>query len=89
MKNGKAIENIKSELSNYVLEDTDTHHHRFHVCSESSDRLYLVSQAVSSGEWQCGCPDWIFRHGKQKNYLCKHLRAIHPALKKIDQLQLG
>lgn len=89
MKNEKAIEGIKNELSDYVLEDTNTHKNRFHVCSESSDRMYLISQAAISGQWQCGCPDWIFRHGKQKNYLCKHLKAILPALKKIEQLQIG
>lgn len=85
----KAIEKIKNELSDTVLEETNTHQHRILIASEKSDRMYTVSQAKSSGEWQCSCHDWIFRHGKQKNYLCKHLRAIHPALKKIDQLQIG
>ena len=85
----QAIEKVLYELSDTVMEDNNTHQHRFAICSQSSDRMYTVAQQKTSGEWQCSCPDWIFRHKSKENYLCKHLKAIHPALKKIDQLQLA
>lgn len=43
---------------------------RMSIRSESSDRMYTVSQNKSGKFWGCSCMGWI-RH---KN--CKHLRAL-------------
>ncbi len=61
------------------LSDNSTHQHRFEICSETSNNMYIVSQAKATGEWQCGCKGWIFkRPGKERT--CKHLRALLPLL---------
>ena len=54
-----------------VLPDSDRYKCRFKVCSESSDRLYLISfdAADGAGYWVCSCPGCITR-GQ-----CKHLTA--------------
>jgi hypothetical protein len=59
------------------LEETGTHKHRFEVNSESSDRVYVVSQRKSTGAWECGCRGWI-RHRH-----CKHLATLQPLLEQI------
>ena len=65
-----------------ALPESGTHANRMEIRSESSDRLYVVSQAKSSGEWQCSCPGWIMkRPGKPRG--CKHLTAMAPALTQI------
>lgn len=43
---------------------------RFEIKSATSNRLYVVAQRKTSGEWCCSCPGWI-RHRH-----CKHLRTI-------------
>ncbi len=43
---------------------------KFFVKSESSDRLYVVSQNIQKRHWGCSCPAWRIRRQ------CKHLRAI-------------
>ena len=62
-----------------ALEENKTHTNRFEIASESSNRLYIISQAKGTGEWQCSCPGWIIkRPGKERT--CKHLRALMPIL---------
>jgi len=53
-----------------LLPDNDQWTNRFHIRSESSDRVYTVAQNKSGGWWGCNCMGWI-RH---KN--CKHLREL-------------
>jgi len=60
-----------------ILPDNKSHTNRFEIQSETSDRIYIVAQAKSSGEWQCGCPGWIY-HRK-----CKHLRSLAPVLAQL------
>jgi len=81
-----SIEEIKSKLSPDVLEDNETHRHRILINSETSDRIYVVAQKKTSGEWQCSCPAWIFGRKKGIKH-CKHLSAVLPQLREIDKLQ--
>lgn len=59
------------------LEESTTHRHRFEINSESSDRVYVVSQRKSTGGWECGCRGWI-RHRH-----CKHIATLQPLLEQI------
>lgn len=43
---------------------------KFQIRSESSNRLYTVSQNIKGRFWGCSCPAWRTRRS------CKHLRAI-------------
>jgi len=66
-----------------ALEDNSQYTNRFEIASESSNRLYVVAQSKSTGEWSCSCPGWIIkRPGKERN--CKHLRALMPILLEAD-----
>lgn len=58
---------ISRELA---LPDTDLWQFRFQVQSESSNRLYTVSQHKKLRHWGCSCPGWK-AHRK-----CKHLEAL-------------
>lgn len=71
------IVHVKSNGKPEILPDNKTHTNRFEIASESSDRIYIVAQAKSSGEWQCGCLGWIY-HRK-----CKHLRSLAPVLAQL------
>lgn len=52
------------------LPDTDQWQYRFEVESESSNRVYIVSQNKNKKHWGCSCPGW-----KSKRR-CKHLTAL-------------
>lgn len=43
---------------------------RFEIRSESSDRIYIVSQNIENRHWGCSCPAWRTRRQ------CKHLAAL-------------
>ena len=43
---------------------------RFEIKSESSNRVYIVSQHKTKRHWGCSCPAWRTRR------MCKHLRAL-------------
>lgn len=43
---------------------------RFEIKSESSDRLYVVSQNKQKRHWACSCPAWRTRRA------CKHLKVL-------------
>lgn len=52
------------------LPDNDKWRFRFNIKSESSNRLYTVSQHKEKKHWGCSCPAWK-RYRK-----CKHLAAL-------------
>lgn len=62
-----------------ALPDNQGHTNRMEIHSETSDRIYIVAQAKSSGEWQCSCPGWIMKKPGRERF-CKHLTAMKPAL---------
>lgn len=43
---------------------------RFHIRSESSNRLYIVAQNKAKRHWACSCPSYRTRR------YCKHLQAV-------------
>lgn len=56
--------------SDVALPDNARYTNRFEIRSESSDRIYIVSQDKNKKHWCCSCMGWIrFRK-------CKHLEAI-------------
>ena len=77
VKNEKSITAQLKEMGVVQLEDTDTHKHRMDIRSETTDKLYRVSQRMlkdGSVQWECSCPGWIFKRN------CKHLEAMAPVL---------
>lgn len=52
------------------LPDSDQWVNRFEIKSESSDRVYVVSQNRAKRHWGCSCPGWRTRR------TCKHLAAM-------------
>jgi len=59
--------NVKSSA---LLPDNAQWKHRMQIKSESSGRVYVVSQNKASGGWGCSCPGWITHR------TCKHLKAL-------------
>ncbi len=53
-----------------VLPDNDQWQNRFTIKSESSNRLYIVSQHKTNKHWACSCPGWKAHRN------CKHLAAL-------------
>lgn len=51
------------------LPNNDQWQYRFEVRSESSGRVYIVSQNIKRKHWGCSCP------GYRRHRNCKHLRA--------------
>lgn len=47
-----------------------THTNHMEIKSESSSRVYIVAQRISTGLWECSCPGW---KGYRK---CKHLTKM-------------
>jgi len=75
----KSIVKIARQNKWDLLPDNKTHANRLEIASESSNRLYVVAQSKTTGEWQCSCPGWcIKRPGKPRG--CKHLTAMKPLL---------
>jgi hypothetical protein len=53
-----------------TLPDNDQWQNRFEIPSQSSNRVYIVSQNKKKLHWACNCPGWkAHRH-------CKHLSAM-------------
>ena len=66
-----------------ALEDNAQYTNRFEIASESSNRLYVVAQNKTTGEWSCSCPGWIIKKaGKERT--CKHLKALMPLLQEAQ-----
>lgn len=66
-----------------VLEDIAGWKNRIEIQSESSNRLYVVAQNTTTGEWGCSCPGWIIkRPGKERT--CKHLKALNPLISQVQ-----
>lgn len=63
---------IRLPVGVVALPDNKQWVNRFEILSETSNRIYVVAQRRTTGEWGCSCPGWrAHRH-------CKHLRAIAP-----------
>ena len=55
---------------NTILPDNAQWKNRFEIHSESSNRVYIVSQNIVKGYMGCSCPGWR----RYRN--CKHLTAL-------------
>jgi hypothetical protein len=53
-----------------LLPDNSQWRYRFHIESESSNRLYVVAQHKDKKHWACSCPGW------KRHRHCKHLQAL-------------
>jgi hypothetical protein len=56
--------------SDVALPDNTQWQFRFEIHSESSNRVYVVSQHKKHRHWACSCPGYIFHR------TCKHLQAL-------------
>ena len=61
---------VKELIKNSNLPENNQWKNRFEINSETSDRVYIVSQNKKTGEWGCSCPGWRVRR------YCKHLRTL-------------
>lgn len=59
-----------SVRKNEKLPDNKLWKNRFEIRSESSDRVYIVSQNITKGHMGCSCPGW------RRYRTCKHLSAL-------------
>jgi hypothetical protein len=72
---------VLSDLTDLpVLPDNDKYKNRVQIKSESSDRLYIVSQTKATNLLQCSCFGYI-RHRH-----CKHLDALRPLYNQLEKL---
>jgi len=71
-KDKPAMENniVLSKLGKNKLPDNEQWINRHEIKSETSDRIYVVSQHKTKRHWGCSCPGWRTRRH------CKHLMAI-------------
>ena len=68
MKNNEMILHIPSDSQK--LPDNDQWTHRFEIHSETSNRVYIVSQNKANRHWGCSCMAWRTRR------YCKHLTCL-------------
>lgn len=61
---------IRKPLGSITLPDNDQWMNRFEIRSETSNRIYIISQNKSKKHWGCSCMAW-----KRYRY-CKHLTAV-------------
>ena len=79
---------IASQIGGGLLANNNTHENRMEIRSASSNRVYIVAQSKSTGEWQCSCPGWIMKkNGKERT--CKHLQAILPMLGAAPKMRVA
>lgn len=43
--------------------------------SSRKDVTFITNVFYDSRGWWCSCEDYYFRHHKQKNYECKHIKT--------------
>lgn len=73
---------IRAAIENSGLPDSNQWTNRFEVRSESSGRVYVVSQHKAKRHWGCSCPGWRTRRK------CKHLTAVGlPSLEKPHEIE--
>nr|WP_298659771.1 SWIM zinc finger family protein [uncultured Flavobacterium sp.] len=66
-----------------ILPDNSQWQNRFEIHSESSDRIYVISQNKAKRHWGCSCPAWRI-HRK-----CKHLAAVNlPAFEQPYEVKI-
>ena len=75
----KQLVAIVKQAGGVVLPDNASHTNRIEIKSESSNRVYTVSQNKTTGEWQCSCPGWTMKKAGRAR-TCKHLQAMVPTL---------
>lgn len=69
-------------IENSGLPDNAQWTNRFEVRSESSNRVYIVSQHIVKRHWGCSCPGWRTRRK------CKHLTTVGlPILEKPHEIE--
>lgn len=54
----------------HLLEDNKLWTNRFHIKSETSNRLYVVAQNKAKRHFACSCPGYLTRRS------CKHLQVL-------------
>ena len=81
----KSVEAQLKAMGVERLPDSKTHRFRMNIRSESSNRLYVVSQRISNGsmQWECACMGWITRRK------CKHLTTMTPMLEVLAASKKG
>ena len=76
--NDSAVLNM---IEKYRLPDNGQWTNRFEIRSETSDRVYIISQHKTGRHWGCSCPGWRTRRA------CKHLAAVGlPSLEKPHEV---
>ncbi len=81
------FKNMLKKLGATLLPDTVTHRFRMDIPSESSDRIYRVSQSTSHKGFECSCPSWLFQKlPPSQRTPCKHIRAMSPVLQQLNKL---
>jgi uncharacterized Zn finger protein len=61
---------IRKPAGTLALPDNGQWTNRMEIRSETSNRVYIVSQNIQKRHFACSCPGWkIHRH-------CKHLKAL-------------
>jgi len=58
---------VKRDL---MLPDNAQWENRFEIKSETSNRIYIISQNIKGRFWGCSCPAWRTRR------YCKHLASM-------------
>jgi hypothetical protein len=81
----EVVKRESTEIVEGPMPDNRDYTNRFGIKSESSDKIYVVSQDKRTGEWKCSCRGWI-HHRK-----CKHLASLRDLIaskeehKKIEE----
>ena len=75
---------LRRAIKKDPLPDGKVWENRFQIRSETSGRVYIVSQHKTKRHWGCSCPSWRVRRR------CKHLEAIGlPLFEKPHEVALG
>lgn len=91
-KSNALVAKIFEGLDVVLKPDTSTHRLRMDIQSETSNAIYVVSQRMKKDggtQFECGCPGWTMSRHKTHDGLCKHLRAMMPALEAAAALLDG